>query len=113
MLGREGRASKVENCSNVSIRYPPTIQITSTLLALPLRVKARRRHAFRPDCIASIVQTFFPCQLSEQPEFPLPLACGEFYTVKKLSGGGSLRGKICTPGRYTIRILPGIEIAPT
>jgi hypothetical protein len=68
---------------------------------------------FRPDCIASIVQTFFPCQLSEQPEFRLPLVCGVFYTVKKLLGGGSLRGKSCTPGRDTIRFLPGIEIAPT
>ncbi len=40
MLGQEGRASKEENRSNVSIRYPPTIQIASTVLTLPLRVKA-------------------------------------------------------------------------
>ncbi len=47
---------------------------------------------FRPDCIASIVQTFFPCQLSEQPEFPLLiLVCGFFYTVKKLSRGDLMR----------------------
>ncbi len=92
MLGREGLASKVENYSNVSIRYPPTIQIAFTLLALPLRVKARRRHAFRPDCIASIAQTFFPCQLWEQTEFPLLiLVCGFFHTVKRLSGGDLMR----------------------
>jgi hypothetical protein len=63
MLGQEGRASKEENYSNVSIRYPPTIQIASTVLALPLRVKATRQHAFRPACFASSVYVFFTYQL--------------------------------------------------